>query len=427
MNPKELREKSVKLLRDAQAILLKPTVTAEARATFDKMISDADALEADAVRMDAINAKLEKYERGNPPPREQPGAGNADLTEQTIEVNGISKKTRNLKFERFIRYGEHYKETRDTRVIVESRDLGTTAAVGAGAQFIPQAFYPVLTEAMKAWGNVIGTVDVRETDDGAPMKMAFLNDTAALAHVVGETGPVVETDPLLSSLLLSTDQLVTDFIKISLAELQDSAFDLDKFVRDQFGKRYFRGLTSLITNGSSTGNIGSIVSGAYDGITSLYSNAIDYTDIVGLFATLDPAYIDNASWMMKSTTRGTLLGVKDTLGRPLYVPNPGVDGFDRLLGRPIVLNQYLDFVAPSGASPASNNVPIQFGDFKQGYLLRNVKPGLAIARLNERFMDTLEVGFLGYFRSGGVVTDAGTHPIVNLTMNTTGTAPAADN
>jgi len=32
-------------------------------------------------------------------------------------------------------------------------------------------------------------------------------------------------------------------------------------------------------------------------------------------------------------------------------------------------------------------------------------------------MDNLEVGFLGYCRAGGMMTDAGTHPIINLTQH----------
>jgi HK97 family phage major capsid protein len=129
-----------------------------------------------------------------------------------------------------------------------------------------------------------------------------------------------------------------------------------------------------------------------------------------MYGALDPAYAENAIWAMKSTTRALLLGVTDSLGRPLYVPAPTAQAFDTLLGRRVVFNQFM-------APVAAGNVALQFGDFKQGYLLREVKPGLAIVRLNERYMDNLEVGFLGYCRAGGMMTDAGTHPIINLTQH----------
>ena len=242
------------------------------------------------------------------------------------------------------------------------------------------------------------------------MKVAYANDTGNLAHVVGEPATVNETDPTLSSTLLSCDQLVTDIVKVSIPELQDTAFDIDKFIRDQFGKRYYRGLSSLMTAGSTSGNIASIITGATTGATSAGPTAIAYADIVALYSSLDPAYIENATWVMNATTRAALMGVTDTLGRPLFIPNPSTGAFDRLLGCPVVLNQYM-------ASIGAGNVALQFGDYSQGYLLRLVKPGLAIARLNQRYMDTLEVGFIGYFRAAGIVTDAGTHPIKNLVQH----------
>ena len=402
------------LFLEAHALANKPILRREDLEAFSRLTERIDG------RYDGF-ASREEFEASRrsgfcPIPRGQPGDGNAGYEEHQLGGGALGGGARRNSperraFESFIIRGETYKE---------NRDLGTVTggAITAGAQFVPEAFYPVLTEAKKMWGNVIEAVTVRETDDGAPMKVAYSNDTGNMAHVVGELGPVVETDPSLSSFLLSTDMCVTDIIKISIAEMTDSAFDLDAFVRDQFGKRYYRGLTSMVTNGSSSGNIGSIVNGAYPGVTSISNNSIGYADIVSMFGNLDPAYVEGSSWMMKSTTRSFLMGITDSLNRPLFIPSPTSGTFDTLLGRPVILNQYLDLIVPSTSSPVFASIPLLFGDFKQGYLLRNVKPGLAIARMNERYLDTLEIGFLGFFRSGGMVTDAGTHPIVGLTMHT---------
>jgi HK97 family phage major capsid protein len=201
----------------------------------------------------------------------------------------------------------------------------------------------------------------------------------------------------------------TGVIKVSIQELQDSAFDIDAFIRDNFGRRYYRGATALVTNGAT--NIASIVSAGNSGTNSVSPTAIGYADIAALATALDPAYELNASWTMNSKTRGYMIGITDTLGRPLFVPNPSSGAFDMLLGKPVVLNQSLaNIPTTSGAV-----VPIQYGDYKQGYLFRTVQDDLAIIRLNERYMDDLEVGFIGYSRIGGISTDAGTHPLQNLT------------
>ncbi len=402
MDIQAMKEKRKALLRQAQAILLGDGVTQDKIAEAKRMSVQADTLE------DQIDAEERAGHGlyGVMPPRPQPGEyEGGPVSASGYEGRATSRcpdTPEKRAFEQYVRQGKGY----------ESRDLEVGST---GAALVPQAFYPVLTEAKKAWGSILNIVNEFKTDGGAPMKVGYSDDTGTLAHLVGETGPVSEVDPSLSSILLNTDQCVTDMIKVTIAELQDSAFDIDKFVRDQFGKRYYRGLTSLITNGSWLGspavaqNIQSIVTGAAAGATSASATSIAYADIVALYGALDPAYIESASFVMNAKTRAKLLAITDSLGRPLYIPNPVTGAFDRLLGCPVVINQYMPDVA-AGA------VALQFGDFSQGYLLRTVKPGLAIARLNERFMDTLEVGFIGYFRAGGVVTDAGTHPIVNLTQ-----------
>jgi HK97 family phage major capsid protein len=110
---------------------------------------------------------------------------------------------------------------------------------------------------------------------------------------------------------------------------------------------------------------------------------------------------------MNSSTRASLMGVVDDLGRPLFIPSPNVGAFDTLLGKPVVISQFHDSVAAS-------KTPIQFGDFKQGYKLRVVKPGLSVIRIAGDFAHPGMVGFYARARVGGAVTDGGTHPIVNL-------------
>ncbi len=379
------------IMLEAGRLITKDPLTDADRRAFDNLMTEVIELE----------------ERSLPRiPRGQPAATEDRDPDFMIGASRSIESPEKRAFGDFVRYGKTYRE---------ERDLGTVTggAITAGAQFVPQAFYPVLTEAKKAWGRVVSILNERPTDNGAPMKLAYANDTGSLAHVLGEATPVAENDPPLSGAMQATDQFVTDIVKVSIPELQDSAFDIDAFVRDIFGKRYFRGLASAITNGTYLGspavaqNTQSIISGAYAGYTAASNTALTYHDIVGAYAALDPDYVENATWVMNSTTRAELMSITDTLGRPLFIPNPATGAFDKLLGCSVVLNQYMATVGPS-------NVPVQFGDFKQGYLLRTVKPGLAIARLNERYMDTLEVGFIGYFRAGGTITDAGTHPIVNL-------------
>jgi HK97 family phage major capsid protein len=380
------------------------------------MLADVDLLETDIARETRV-AKFEADQRSFvAPPRDAPGAEAANA--HTPEERAARQKKA---YRSFIQYGMDAVST-DLRTEIRSnlgasvkelRDLGVSTPSGAitgGGQFVPQAFYPILTQAQLAYGAILSLVKTIKTENGAPMKVAFSNDTGNGLTIIGETVAPSETDPALSGGgLLSTSMATTGVIKVSLQELQDSAFDIDAFIRDNFGLRYFRGATNLVTNGAT--NIASLIAAGTTGAASVSPTAIGYADIAAISTALDPAYELNASWTMNSKTRGALIGITDSLGRPLFVPNPSSGAFDMLLGKPVVLNQSL----PNIPSASGVVVPIQYGDFKQGYLFRTVVDDLSIVRLNERYMDTLEVGFIGFSRIGGISTDAGTHPIVNLT------------
>jgi len=428
---KELRDKRNKLLKDAQALLVKDGVTADEMTSAKRMIEEADAIEERVGQLESVASKIAADEALPKIPRGDVGSGNGTSADEARDA-----------FANFVRFGDNspvlrtytptdaQKEQRSGRR-AERRDLTTGAT--SGGYFVPQEFYPVLTQAEKAWGSILPELNNKKTDNGAPMKIAFSNDTGNLLMLDSEPSSMSEVEPGLSSLLLSTDALKTNIIKVTIAELQDSAFDPDAFIRDIFGKRYYRGLTSLVTNGTWSSastpvaqNIESLLTAAANesGVTAnggsvgspAVTQVIAWADIVALYGALDPAYEHDAIWSFNSKTRALLLGVTDSLGRPLYIPAPTAGTFDTILGKRVVLNQYMPDAADKDGDSNSDAVSMLYGDFKQGYLLREVKPGLAIVRLNERFMDTLEVGFLGYCRAGGVSTDAGTHPIVALTQ-----------
>jgi HK97 family phage major capsid protein len=395
MSIKELQDKRNKLMQDAQKLLKNPT--AETRTMFDAQMADVDLLEADIERAER-SAKFDAEQRSaGRPPRSQPGFTATDTNEQAAGEHRA--------LEQYIRYGAVSEENRSfiRTAGIEQRDLGTGAVAGnisGGSQLIAQSFYPLLTQAQKSWGALTTILNVKKTDTGSPMKVALENDTTNILAVIGESVATSEADPTLTGITSSTDFCSTGVVKVSLAELQDSAFSLDQFIRDAFGKRYW-------SVGSSSGNVQSIVTSATLGATSAAPTVISYADLLAVFAANDPAYIENASWVFNSTTRAVLMGVVDTLGRPLFQPSPNAGAFDTLLGRPVVLNQFQPSIA-------ATNRAVLFGDFSSGYTFRQVQGDLSILRLNERYADTGEVGFIGYARIGGFATDAGTHPIVAL-------------
>jgi HK97 family phage major capsid protein len=144
-------------------------------------------------------------------------------------------------------------------------------------------------------------------------------------------------------------------------------------------------------------------------VTTASPTAIAYPEMAEMYGALEAAYIPGASWVMSSATRAYFLGVVDNYGRPLYVPSVNTDNLDRILGIPAVIDQY----APAIGSATS---PIFLGSLTDAYTLRSVGE-VEVIRLNERYSDTYEVGFQAFTRVSGFGTDAGTHPLIKLTMH----------
>jgi HK97 family phage major capsid protein len=390
---KELKEQRTKLLLDAQKLVTKKDVTKEERAQSAAMVADVDLIDEQIALEERIAKDQAEQRSAGRPPRAQPGEGTA----ATDETRAAEKAA----FVDYIKYG-----TRNTAVLKEQRDL-TTGNTGV---VIAQDFYGTIIEAQKAWGQLTVAVGQKRTKNGEPLKVAEVNDVAQVSVLISEATAVSESDPTFSGFINSVDFLTTGVVKISLAELEDSYFDLDAWIRTAFGKRIARGLSQLIVTGSSSTNIQSIITTAATGVTSAGPTALVYGDFVGMYSKLDPAYLGSASWVFNSTTRGEILGIVDTLGRPLFVPSVNTDSLDSILGRPVVISQYHPNLAPTVVGA------VQFGSLTDGYVLRTAGD-VSILRLNERYADTGEVGFIGYHRNSGFATDAGTHPILNLTQH----------
>lgn len=389
---KDLQEKRNKLMTDATAIVSGTEVTVEQRGQFDAMLAEVKVVDSDIVRLQAVEQY--KAEQRTAISHARPNPGESNDADERVEVRDARVKA---SFRNFLATGA--RETRDLTVI------------NSGVA-IPTLFNPQVIEAQKSYGQVYDIVNVMKTDHGNPIKMVLDNDTTnGLAPVTVGTA-AGEVDPSLTGQTLQVDAFTTGVIRIDNGLLTDAGFDLEAFIRDKFGKRFFRGASNLIIAGDG-GAVGSLTA-AYDadGITSAVVNKLGYADFAGAIGALDPAYQMNAVWAMSNATLAYVIGLTDSNQRPLFLPDFGsaASGFvGSILGRPVKLVTQLSAVA-------TGNTPVLFGDFKEGYTFRQQNPGLGILRLNELFAAGYETGFVGFARVGGLATDAGTHPIVGITI-----------
>lgn len=398
MNINDLKEKRSKLLSDAQAILQKNEIDVQEQEACERMLADVEKLEKQIDLVERVSAKEAEERSKTKPPRSNPNSGTPTADEKRTKA-----------FEKYVRFGREELDTEERALLREQRDLLTTST--GPAYLIPQEFYPTLIEAQKFVGNILNVVNRKQTsNNGAPMKFALANDTANVLTTMTQGSSLSDVDPSFTGFVVSTDTVAT-MIKVSVEELQDSYFNLDTWIRQSFGVRYARGLDQYIVLGNSS-NVASLQAGATLGATAAAASGPVYTDFVNCYGALDTAYIPGSKWAMSQATRAQIMGLKDNYGRPLFIVSPNSGTLDQILGQDIVITPNLP-LAYNNASTQNTVTGILFGDFQAGYTFRTDGP-LSIVRLDERFMDALEVGFIAYSRIGGVTTDAGTHPILSL-------------
>lgn len=416
MTSKEIRAKISALLMEQRKIALAHGgFTSESRAKFDRIQSEVTNLEeqaADAERM----AQFEQREAAGREFRKSPRPG----TGTGAEFSSDEQRSRVSKaFQQYAVRGSIH------AVDAEYRDLLTTSDATGGA-LIPQMFSGILVDALKFYGPIADRVFQKVTDNkGVPMKVSYDNDTANGLTLLGTEGSSApsETDPAFSSQILGVDTVTGGLVKVSFQELEDSSFDLDSFLRGKFAIRYARGLEKAITLGTDSAGTalpnqptgGLLASAVVGQTTASIAGGIGWDDLTALFSSIDPAYAvpGKASWVMSSTTRAYLLGLKDGFGRPYYTPDPTADNpFGKLLGYDVVLNQSMP--GPTAGAFSANQLPLLFGDLERAYMLRtDGQP--SILRLNERYADTLEVGFYMWSRIGGLyLGQSDVNPIMAL-------------
>ena len=383
MTLRELIEKRNRLLADARQQMAAPDMTTETRAKVDAMLTDANTLKADIERAEACAESEERSLPSGRPPREGFESGDRDERSQEERNRASNVALRNyLRNERF--------ETRDLTVAAD------------GAVMIPTNALPP-TLAQRSAGSIYDIVGHTRTSTGEPISFPLWDDTANTV-VLDSTAIGNGTDPVQSGLTIKVDGLRTgDPLLIDNKLIQDLNYDLISYVNQMMQERYTRGVSQLINTGNAssfTGLTGNIPATVLSEVTEV----LGYDDFVNLIASLDPAYQSGACFSFSNTTLGSVLKIKDSEGRPIFIPylDGATSGFaGQLLGYPVKINQYAPTVA-------TGNVPVIFGDHGKGYQLREVLPGLVIKQSSQRWIELNRLGVIAFARAGGAPTLANT-------------------
>jgi HK97 family phage major capsid protein len=418
--PREMREERGKIANQMSALAEKrASWTAEDKTNFKKMDDDQEALRVQIV--DIERAEAIQNELRTAPPAANPGGGTDDAAATA------AKEERNKKhakaFRSYLISGNEGLAPEERSILREKRDMGTgggNALQGTGGgYFVPVGFSGEVESAMKFYGGMLQAADITPTDTGAPLPWPTDNDTSNTGELVGENLQVTTQDVTLSNIIFGAYKFSTKMIKVSIELLQDSAFDIESYLKEKMATRLGRIVNTKTTVGVGTtepfgiipqATLGATATGSSlnDGGAGTGANSIGTDDLVKLQHSVDIAYRlqKGSGWMLHDNVVSNLKQLKDKFGRPIWLPALTANTPDTILNHPFIVNNDMASAVTTGQKT------VLFGMLKK-YKLRQVK-GLSVLRLTERFADFGQVAFIGFARYDGNLLDAGTHPVKYL-------------
>lgn len=264
-----------------------------------------------------------------------------------------------------------------------------------------------IVDAMKAFGGMRQAgCTTFTTATGADLPFVTNDDTGNTGEQLGENVQVNDKDFEFGQTVLRAYIYSSKLVRVPYTLLQDAGFPLESWLQTKLGERLGRILNTKFTTGTGAATPQGVVTGStYCGTTTASATAATYAELVDLEMSVDAAYRQRARWMFGDSTLKNLKKLVDGASRPLWLPGIAVREPDTLMGYRYTVNQDMP-------SMAASQKAVLFGDFS-AYYIRDVQ-GVTLIRLQERYADYLQVGFMAFSRHDGALIDAGQHPIKHL-------------
>jgi HK97 family phage major capsid protein len=413
MTTKALREQRAKLVEDAGAILTKAKtekrdMSGEEHAQWSKLHDEADKLK---VQIDAEERQAAAQSEVDRVIESRAARGDQMRSRDPKEQVEIERRA----FTDYLRNGVNDMDPEHRKILSRSRrELGEdekraaqTITTTGGGYTIPTTLIPELQKSLLAFSNMRQVCRVLRTDGGNPLNWPTVNDTGNKATLTAINTQTTETALVFGQIVLDA-YAFRSMILVPFELLQDTAIDLEGYIREALAERIARGTEEYFTTGSGSSQPQGIVGASSAGRTAAVSAAVSYADLVALEHSLDPAYRNGASFMFHDSVLQKLKELVDSQNRPLWKAGLTTGDPDRINGYPYAINQNMAQVT------ASVGKVMLFGNMKK-FMIRDVNQ-MILLRLTERFADYGQVGFFVFSRHDSELVDAGTDPMKHLVM-----------
>ena len=357
----------------------------------DPLLEDKLAkIEADLDRLENTNQKLVKQEKN---------AETFDDRLNEIETmmkrpnSGLEPKdidTQLKTWNTFIRKGESALGPDEIKALT----VGTAATAG---NLAPEEY---IAEIIKIITEISPVRSVARVQQTSAKEIEIPQKTANFAAVfTAETATRTETTGYTTALKTITTHEMYALVDISSQLLEDSAFDLEAEMNQEFGEQFAKAEGESFLTGNGSGKPTGILHGTTVAhtATGAASAVISTDNLMDLVHGLKSDYAANATMMFNRSTLGRIRKLKDTAGQFIFQT-----GFSGQSGAPNTIIGIPYVEAPDMPDANSANKSVLIGDFRRGYM---VLDRVALSVLRDPFSQASSglVRYIARKRIGGEV------------------------
>ena len=381
----ELRTQRAKAWEKAQAFL---TANRDERGILsDENVKIYEGLEQDIVN---LGKEIDRQERLDAMEREMVAPVSTPITEKPENTKKPDTKVG--------RASDAYTKAFWTQVRAkdgvpyEVRNALSEGVDSEGGYLVPDEFENTLVSGMEEEGSIRSLAHVFTTSNGVH-KIPVVR-TKGTANWIDEGGSYGDSDDVFGQEQIDAHKVGT-VIKVSEELLNDSAFDLEKYFQEEFARRIGAKEEEAFIVGDGNKKPTGILNatgGAEIGVTAASEKAITADEIIDLYYSIKAPYRQKAVWVMNDSTVRAIRKLKDGNGNYLWQPAIREGDPNTLMGKKILTSPYMPEIA-------SGQKVVLFGDFS--YYWIGDRQGITFKRLNERYADMGQVGFLASKRVDG--------------------------
>ena len=269
-------------------------------------------------------------------------------------------------YDTFLRRGEQKLGPDEQKVLVVSNDT-------TGGYLAPPTFVAEIIKAETLYSPMRQLITVRQIGTGE-YQQPKRTQTAAATRV-GETGTrSASQNPAWGLVKIPAPEMYAE-ARISNANLEDSAFNLEQLLTEEFGEQFGVLEGSEVISGNGVNKCLGILDANAAGpstpiaytasgssATIAGASGTEANGIMSLFHAVKTAYAMRGTWILNRNSLGKVRLLKDTTGQYLWQPGLAAAAPPNILGAP-----YME--CPDMPDEGSNTYPIAFGDWKRAYTL----------------------------------------------------------